>query len=375
MSQPQGHSSLNRTTRCQTCSMANPGGTSAKPLGAIGWLVLIIVLVKSLGARPWGRDVVLPDRAGPHQPSTPTLAPGGGRSVFAAISAILLLAITAAVGYWAFLLMPPDRALPDPTRSLTGQLDLAGITLDELEMNLFALGNDQWVVVLRGHADENLPNRWLSLTLEAPKIQLLPCELAERTIPPAHRRDLARRKAVIGTCQDGKPLASTYGNGLGTVYTRLQGSRLVSASQPGDLVVAGSEVRAVLVVGAAASDMGISENDSTLKVATPMIAVNSRNLSRQSAITITLNTTRGADLEWTGLTPNEVTSDSVRWSFEGNLTSPVRNLARGHDPRIDVQDQRSLFLAGALAGLASGALLAALIEGATALRRARGVGY
>lgn len=350
-----------------------------KPLGFFGWLILAVAVARSLAVRSGGLDDVLPSPKGPSSPlpSKPLTATRRQRSGYAVVGSITLLAVAAAVGYWAFSLMPPDRAMPDPTSSLTGELHLSGMSLDELEVSLFALGSDQWVVIVRGHTEMRLAGGGrLSLELFGPQFQVLPCELAEGTIPPEHRRDLDRRAAVIGVCLEGEPEAGAYENGRGWVFTRLQSSRLLAQRQPsGDLVPSGSQVRAVIVLRASASDLGILEDEAAIKVATPMISTDSDDTSRRTAIGYTLSTPRGASMEWSGLTPNEVSSDSVRWSFEGNLTSPVRNLARGHDPRVDVQDQRNIFLAGALAGLAGGALLAALGEGATVLRRARAVHY
>lgn len=129
---------------------------------------------------------------------------------------------------------------------------------------------------------------------------------------------------------------------------------------PGEPRTGPASASFLVPVRAPAASLGISETDSDLRISLPFLWAGAVSDTKPVLFNYTLGTSRGTQMDWTGVQPSAVRSDHVLWAYyiQKSVASP--RLVQGHDLARAADDQRRTFVAGALAGIAGGGLIAAL---------------
>lgn len=313
---------------------------SQKRTHGIDWLLLgglTILVMRKGSAPPQASD------------GGPSLAGAARRSTLPRIVFALALAATAlACGLWAWLLVPPERSLPDPTGGLTGSIFLDRDTvLSGFDVSLAHLEDDNWQVLIVLTADTALEGHSAQVTLR--DVVLGSCELLAEESKPT---DFGGRSS----CNRSQPTA---------VASEVRGyGSWGHIASPEEGVDGGTDqgFRAVvvLVVKMTPDQAGVLEREWTMRVATPALYVQQKRGSSGNIRTrFTVVTHRSPAMEWSGLAPSEVAADHVAWSYDTDRFSPTRSLSHGSDPTVVARDQQGTFWAGVLAGVAVSTVLAA----------------
>ncbi len=274
--------------------------------------------------------------------------------------AAVLLMIAAGTGWLAWSITPPDRTLLDPVGGLDVLVD-AGLqpNLDSISFSVKSYGDNLYALDVRLHTPRRATEPAGIPAIEVSSIAPLPCD-GFTQFPHGLEQvwmGICRREVIAPSSPDW-PKAVVESSWSAEIETGPIEHPHASHEYAAEFVV---------LAHATSEDVGVVENESDLAVITPRVSLFNENSQDRVSARFTLYSSRGPTLEWTGLSPSGVTKDWASWTWTEDLATVAQSHMHGHDPRLDVQDQHGLFLAGALAGVAGGALIASLEQGFEAI--------
>ncbi len=287
----------------------------------------------------------------------------------------LFLLIAAASTFQAWVLLPPDRALPDPHWGMDLEISVPyPAVVDIADINLRRYAEDVWamnVILAAPTADRSS---------EAPKVTITGAD----PLPCDRLSDFRRygTSSLAQSCTDSR-ISTSVREEKATLTITSRWQVLVDPSPP-DRPTKTRERRPTpegrrvaeytALIRIAPSEIGIEENASDFKMALPTITFLTDWPNAVLQARLGMSTDRDSILKWESLTSGVVPAGVNFWVWTVDPDVPHYGLIRGHDPSVDVADQRSLFLAGGLTGIAASAIFAAahqIIEVIALRRRAR----
>jgi len=274
----------------------------------------------------------------------------GRRELFAAS----LLIVAAVLGWSAWHYLPEDQTPPDPGGGVI--IELAGTTwetLEAAEVDLFHIQANYWQLAIRLQASDPEPEPYDALVLR--NVEVAPCEVfsdKQFREGPYLRDECERTKSRPGYDSDYPIIPLNWTGPYASTFTRPGGSD--ASIYVSDIGFGGLPIRAY------PHSIGIVESGSQFVVSLPRITSGGRVFPRDEPshsvpIFFSLATDLGPPRQWTGVAPSFVDETSIGWDYE---STGELSIVRGIDPTIQATDQKSSFIAGSLASLAAGTLIA-----------------
>lgn len=251
--------------------------------------------------------------------------------------AFLLVVISGAASCGAWFLFPRSTDVPDPLRSIEARVTVVDIDRMDVEVSVEPLSSE--VSVLTVHLWSDLPPESATAEL-AMHVRAAPCDELANADRWKNLVDECRRtvKSVL-------PLRAT------TRWITL------ATTDPSR----NSLAQFIIPLKLSMSQAGVLTRGSDyVKVLMPSIAAEGSMKGRGFRSRFIYWTDVGSRLEWSGLPPAHVSKYWVVWDYPDGPEEFGRNLSRGANPDLAYSDQVRLFLAGALAGVAGGALIGAI---------------
>ncbi len=128
---------------------------------------------------------------------------------------------------------------------------------------------------------------------------------------------------------------------------------------PGDWI-------ASIVIADSLDSIGYSSGEEGVRATLPSFDFLSGTTGCDLPFTVTYPEDRAPQLIWSGLVPWRFSTSSATWRYSvGCAEQGHQNVTIGDDPTLPAEDNRRLFMAGALAGISGGALLSAIDKALT----------
>ncbi len=254
------------------------------------------------------------------------------------VSSLILLIAGIIAGLSAWVLVPPNRMIPDPSSAATGHVWTKS-PVAELHVGIEHLGSDLWAMRVDAIGEPGFGSGQVSLEIQ--DTTLAPCTELNRS---------ANGQFLFKDCE-----ASHFVGTGDSIHAVTDWKRIDPETHTYSATF-------VAAIEASSDRLGIVSFDGGLKSAMPSINVYDEDGSqgRPTEQTFTLWQTAGTMLQWSGLMPQAVMTDHVVWGYAHTNFRPSLIISAGADAAVAAMDQRALFLAGALAGVAGGVLVAAV---------------
>ncbi len=265
----------------------------------------------------------------------------------------LVLFLTTCFSVWGtWMLIPPDRTLNQPLRGLEITLN-SNQEIESAQVLLRRFDKNRWLIGVGfsskagsvGNESETLSSEVVQATIRG--LQLAPCEGFEYAVQ-------------VKACErnGAKEVEYKYVGRVIEAEAGWIGARLPQESGGG---VSGSNVGVSIMVYDSPL-IGVATNSGGSRIALPTLTV--MGAPKNPTDTVDVVTTVGIEdayrQEWSGITPVDVEQNAVEWRYTADRNAPGQVMVQGTNRSAIDRDQRLIFAAGILAGLAGGAAIATI---------------